>query len=85
MRRNNPMKRNIIFALARLFAIQLFATADGTYKKIIDEYTLTADGGITQKVTKVLRHNTPHSFFTLFGETFVVYNPEYQKIKIDTS
>ena len=68
-----------------MFAIQLFAAADGTYKKIIDEYTLTADGGITQKVTKVLRHNTHHSFFTLFGETFVVYNPEYQKIKIDTS
>ena len=79
------MKRNIIFALAIMFAIQLFAAADGTYKKIIDEYTLTADGGITQKVTKVLRHNTHHSFFTLFGETFVVYNPEYQKIKIDTS
>ena len=79
------MKRNIIFALAIMFAIQLFAAADGTYKKIIDEYTLTTDGGITQKVTKVLRHNTHHSFFTLFGETFVVYNPEYQKIKIDTS
>ena len=49
------MKRNIIFALAIMFAIQLFAAADGTYKKIIDEYTLTTDGGITQKVTKVLR------------------------------
>ena len=79
------MKRNIIFALAIMFAIQLFAAADGTYKKIINEYTLTTDGGITQKVTKVLRYNTHHSFFTLFGETFVVYNPEYQKIKIDTS
>lgn len=79
------MKRNIIFALAMMFAIQLFAAADGTYKKIINEYTLTTDGGITQKVTKVLRYNTHHSFFTLFGETFVVYNPEYQKIKIDTS
>ncbi len=79
------MKRNIIFAMAMMLAIQLFAAADGTYKKIINEYTLTADGGITQKVTKVLCYNTHYSFFTLFGETFVVYNPEYQKIKVDTS
>lgn len=66
-------------------AMQLFATADGTYKSIISEYTLSPDGGITQKVSKVLKYNTHYSFFTLFGETFVVYNSEYQSVKIDTS
>ena len=68
-----------------MMAMQLFATADGTYKSIISEYTLLPDGGITQKVSKVLKYNTHYSFFTLFGETFVVYNSEYQSVKVDTS
>ena len=68
-----------------MLAIQLSAAADGTFKSIVSEYTLAPDGSITQRVSKVLKYNTHHSFFSLFGETFVVYNPEFQKIKIDTS
>lgn len=68
-----------------IFALQLFAAADGTYKSIVSEYTLAPDGGITQRVSKVLKYNTHHSFFSLFGETFVVYNSEYQSVKVDTS
>lgn len=79
------MKRNIIIIMAMMIAMQLSAAADGTYKSIISEYTLSADGGITQKVSKVLKYNTHHSFFKLFGETFVVFNPEFQTIKVDTS
>ena len=68
-----------------MIAMQLSAAADGTYKSIVSEYTLATDGSITQRVSKILKYNTHHSFFSLFGETFVVYNPEFQKIKIDTS
>ena len=68
-----------------VLALQLFAIADGTYKSIISEYTLAPDGGIEQRVSKVLKYNTHHSFFKLFGETFVVYNSEYQRVKIDTA
>ena len=68
-----------------MLALQLFAAADGTYKSIISEYTLAPDGGIKQRISKVLRYNTHHSFFKLFGETFVVYNSEYQSVKVDTS
>lgn len=71
--------------VAMIFAIQLFAAADGTYKSIVSEYTLASDGAITQRVSKVLKYNTHHSFFSLFGETFVVYNSEYQSVKVDTS
>ncbi|MBQ5706428.1 MAG: hypothetical protein IIV73_07440, partial [Bacteroidaceae bacterium] len=79
------MKRNIMIMVAMIFAIQLFAAADGTYKSIVSEYTLAPDGAITQRVSKVLKYNTHHSFFSLFGETFVVYNSEYQSVKVDTS
>ena len=79
------MKRNIMIIVAIIFAMQLFAAADGTYKSIVSEYTLAPDGGITQRVSKVLKYNTHHSFFSLFGETFVVYNSEYQSVKVDTS
>ncbi len=68
-----------------MLAMQLFAVADGTYKSIISEYTLAPDGGIKQRVSKVLKYNTHHSFFKLFGETFVVYNSDYQRVKVDTS
>lgn len=71
--------------MAMMFAMQMFAVADGTYKSIISEYTLAADGTMTQRVKKVLKYNTHHSFFSLFGETFVVFNPEFQTIKVDTS
>ena len=79
------MKKYIIIIVMMAFAMQLFAAVDGTYKTIISEYTLAADGSITQKVKKVLKHNTHYSFFSLFGETFIVYNSEYQNVKIDTS
>ena len=79
------MKRNIIILMAMMLAMQLNATVDGTYKSIVSEYTLGTDGSITQRVSKVLKYNTHHSFFKLFGETFVIYNPEYQKVKVDTS
>ena len=79
------MKRNIIAIVAMMLAMQLFAVADGTYKSIISEYTLTPDGSIKQRVSKVLKYNTHHSFFKLFGETFIVYNSDYQNVKIDTS
>lgn len=71
--------------MAMMLALQLFAAADGTYKSIISEYTLASDGSIKQRVSKVLKYNTHHSFFKLFGETFVVYNSEHQSVKVDTS
>lgn len=71
--------------MAVLFAVQLSAVCDATYRNIVSEYTLLPDGGIKQHVKKVLVYNTHHSFFKLFGETFVVFDSETQSVKIDTS
>jgi hypothetical protein len=63
--------------MAMMMAMQLFATADGTYKSIISEYTLLPDGGITQKVSKVLKYNTHYSFFTLFKGRTIAYSTSF--------
>lgn len=58
-------------------------TTDATLKKVKETYTLNADGSISYNYSKEMTYNTHYSFFSLFGETFVVYNPEYQDLTIN--
>jgi len=55
---------------------------DAIYEKIIKEYTLYEDGSMDYRYYKRLKLNTHFSFNRLYGETFIVYNPDYQDIKI---
>lgn len=64
-------------------SLTLNAQTDATIKKVSETYTLNTDGSIDYNYSKVMSYNTHYSFFSLFGETFVVYNPEYQDLKIN--
>lgn len=78
------MKRYIIIVAALMTALSAGAqTTDATIKKVKETYTLDADGSISYNYSKVMTYNTHYSFFSLFGETFVVYNPEYQDLTIN--
>lgn len=59
--------------------------ADATFSGVKDSYTLNADGSVTHRVQKTVTYNTNPSFFSLFGETFITYNPEFQKLNINDS
>ena len=56
---------------------------DAVYEKLIKEYTLNADGSMDYRYIKQLKLQTYRAFQSLYGETFVVYDTAYQKLKIN--
>ena len=56
---------------------------DAIYQKIVKKYTLNKDGSIDFHYYKKMKYLTPYAFNRLYGETFIVYNPEFQKITIN--
>ena len=77
------MKKYILIIAALLAVWSAGAQTDATLDKVSETFTLNEDGSIEQNYQKVMRYHTHYSFFSLFGETFVVYNPEYQDLKIN--
>ena len=49
------------------------------------DYVLHANGSSELHCRKVLKYNTHMSFNRLYGETFIVYNPRNQQLKINES
>lgn len=76
-----------IACLLTLMALALpaaSATPEAEYGKLAKSWTLHADG------SQELRCNQELTLFTLgansrFGETFIVYNPDYQELKINAA
>ncbi len=58
---------------------------DAVYLKLIKEYKLNSDGSFDFNYNKKLQILTHFAFHRLQGETFIVYNPDYQKLKINDS
>lgn len=57
----------------------------GVYENISKTFTLHEDGGQELRVFVKLRYNTYDSFNRFYGETFILYNSEYQSLKINKS
>ncbi|MBN2175601.1 MAG: DUF3857 domain-containing protein [Bacteroidales bacterium] len=57
--------------------------ADAIFQNITKEYTLKDDGSIEFHYYKKLKLLTHFSFNRLYGETFIVYNPDYQDLEIN--
>jgi len=80
------MKR-ISSIIISLFCINLLFSqnenADAIYEKLVKEYTLEADGSTSYREFKQLKLLTHLSFNRLYGETFIIYNPEFQKLRIN--
>ncbi len=60
----------------------LCARADAVYLEMHDEYTLNEDGSLVHRHSHKVKLLTHYSFHRLLGESFIVYNPEYQELKI---
>lgn len=56
---------------------------DAEYLRLVKEYTLNDDGSYEFHYFKEIKLNTHFAFHRLFGETFIVYNPAYQELKIN--
>ena len=77
---------SIVFTIAILTAYgQKSPEADAVFEKIVKEYSLNDDGSIDYHYYKKLKLLTHFSFNRLYGETFIVYNPAHQQLKINKS
>lgn len=56
---------------------------DAVYNKIHKEYTLHGDGSYDYRELKEIKLLSHMSFHRLYGETFIVFDPEYQEIVIN--
>ena len=56
---------------------------DACYFSITREYTLNADGSMDYRFMKQQQLLSSRAFQNLYGETFIVYNPLSQKLKIN--
>ncbi len=82
------MKHIILSLSILMFGLQLSAQneqADAIFKNITHTYTLHADGSIDYTQSKELKLLTHRSFNRMYGETFIIYNPDYQELKINES
>lgn len=64
-------------------AISQHDNADAVYLKLLKEYTLNNDGSYDYSCEKELKLLTHFSFHRLYGETFIIYNPDYQELEIN--
>lgn len=58
--------------------------ADAEYLKIVKEYTLNVDGSVDYNYSKSIKLLSHFSFHRLYGETFIIYNTDYQNLKINS-
>jgi len=81
------MKKIFIILLAVIFntAFAQQENADAVFEKITKTYTLSDDGSISYRYFKQLKLLTHLAFNRLYGETFIVYNPDFQDLKINNS
>lgn len=82
------VKKTILFTLAVCASVVTLArqtTADAVYMEQTKEYTLNKDGSWAYHYNHKLQLNSYYAFQTLYGEDFIVYDPAFQKLKINQS
>ncbi|NQU33004.1 MAG: DUF3857 domain-containing protein [Bacteroidetes bacterium] len=76
----------LIFCLSLInITFSQIDNADAEYLKILQEYTLNDDGSIDYHYVKSQKLLSHFSFHRLYGETFIIYNTDYQTLKINSA
>ncbi len=70
-------------ASAPAFLFGQYQNADAVYENLHETYSLDQDGNISYHFYKKAKLNTHYSFNRMYGETFIVYNPDYQELIIN--
>lgn len=68
-----------------LFALPAKATSEAEFGKLEKTYVLHADGSQEMRVYKELTLFTHTAMNSLYGESFIIYHPAYQELKIHDS
>ena len=77
-------KFTLLLCLLALTA-SVFAASEAEYKKLSKAYTLNADGSREFRYSMELTLFTHTAMNGTYGESFIVYNPDYQVLKINSS
>ncbi len=73
----------ILFILLSGYAFAQPSEAD--FLLLRKDYVLYPDGSIDLNCRQIVKYHTHVSFNRLYGETFIVYNPKHQQLKINES
>jgi hypothetical protein len=81
---------NKIFIITTILFISLASAAqdlksDAVYQELTKEYTLNKDGSWSYHHSYKLLINTYYAFHNLYGEDFILYDPAFQKLKVNRS
>ena len=80
------MKKITTFLAILMFAAEALVMAqqpDAEYKLLSRKYEMKSDGNMVYNFRKELKLNSQRAFFSVYGESFIVYNPEFQTLKIN--
>lgn len=77
-------KLSLLICLLALTA-SVFAASEAEYQKLSKAYTLNADGSQEMHYSMELTLFTHTAMNGTYGESFIVYNPQYQELKINES
>ena len=65
--------------------VSVFAASEAEYKKLAKTWTLNSDGSQEFRYQMELTLFTHTAMNSTYGESFIIYNPEYQVLKINSS
>lgn len=85
---NKMILKTILSAVLTMSAGLILAAApksEAQFDKLVKNYTLNPDGSQELRVQKQLTIYTHAAMNSLYGETFIVYDPSYQELKINES
>ena len=80
------MKKTLLVIVSVLLFLTIKAQhedAEAVFEKIVKEYILNADGSMDFRCVKQLKLQSYMSFNRLYGETFIIYNTDFQTLKIN--
>ncbi len=74
----------LVLFLAPVFSFSQTLETDARFNLVKKTYTLNPDGSVSQRVVKECKLFTYNSFHRLYGETFILFNPRFQTLKINS-
>ena len=79
------MKKIFLFFLLFVSCYAFAQTSEADFVLLQKDFVLYPDGSSELHCRQVVKYNTHLSFNRLYGETFIVYNPRFQQLKINDS
>ena len=85
MKKIHLITKSILSICLLMLAVSWVSASEAEYKKLTKSFTLHADGSQEMRFSMELILFTHTAMNSTYGESFIVYNPEFQQLKINAS